>query len=570
MSEPLDLNAAAVLLERAVTWHQRGEVARAESAYRQVLDADPSSADAMALLGTIHHERGDRELALRLLRAAIALRPDQGRYYHNLALVLAARGDRPGNVAALRTQCMLNPQDPEAWAALIFAMDLHPHSVPSIRLADRRDFNRHCCAALTLQATPHTNDRDPDRPLRVGYLSADCKAHSAMMVCEPVLNNHTLTQVIPIVYSSLVTKDQPIDATEAPVEPGVERPYDDQVTRRIKRAVAGWRDVGGLSDAQLAQQIRADQIDIAVDLSGFSAGNRLVALAHQPAPVQMTAWGHITGVGMDAVRYLLACPTSVPDEHRSHYREEVLHLPCVVPYRLPDPLPQLTPPPIESNGYITFGYLGRSAKASEGVWSAWVDILHRVPHSRLILKSADYSDADYRARISDYFISLKISAHRLEFRPSSDHDRHLATYNECDVILDAFPQGGGVTTLEASVMGVRSVALAGNYLNARVAPAILKAIGAGQYVAESTTAYVQLAVLAAMTPWRLADRVWLRNQLLRSDLVDGAAYTAAVEALYRQAWHAWLAPATVEATPITVGASTFTRAPSVLAGGNRG
>lgn len=511
----------AVLLQQATVWQQDGDLERAETAYRRVLALDPAQPDALNLLALIHHEKGDRELAVRMLRAAIKINP-AARYYTNLGVILAARGDRTGSVAAYRQSVQLNPGSTAAWPGVIFSMDLHPHATPAVRLADRRAFNARHCAALTAAAAPHTNDPDPARRLRVGYISADFTNHSASMVFEPVLAGHDHENVEVFCYWQ-------------------QEGDRDAITDQVEAQADHWRVVNALSDDALAEMIRADEIDILIDLSGYSNGNRLLMLARKPAPIIMTGWGHVTGLGIDACDYILADRICVPPEHEGRYHERVLNLPCVVGYDPRPPYPEIAAPPADVNGYVTFGYFGRASKTGETTWAAWADILHRVPGSRLVLKGNDYRDVGYRATVTDFFVSLRISSHRLEFLGPSPRLHHLESHGGIDIALDPFPQGGGVTALEACLMGVPSVALLGDYLNARIAPSILTAVGHPEWVAKSVAEYTDLAVTLAQQPRTVQDRQQLRQALLGSILCDPRAYAAAVERVYRQAWREWCA-----------------------------
>ena len=515
-----------VLLQQASVWQADGDLPKAEEAYRRVLALDPSNPDAMNLLALIHHDQGDRDVAIRLLRAAIKIRPE-ARFYTNLGVVLAAHGDRTGSVAAYRLAVAANPAGIVAWPGVIFAMDLHPHSLPAVRLADRRAFNARHCAALTAEAAPHTNDPDPDRRLRIGYISADFKLHSAANVFLPVLRDHDHHNVEVTCYWQ--------QEGEA-----------DAITDRVEGYADRWRVVNELDDQQLADLIRDDRIDILVDLSGYSNGNRLLALARKPAPLIMTAWGHVTGLGIDACDYILADDLTIPPEHEPLYHEQILRLPCTVAYEPPDDVPEVAPPPKEINGYTTFGYLGRANKCSEAVWAVWAEILHRVPGSRLILKGNDYRDQAFRAYITDFFIGLRISSHRIEFRGPSPRKHHLEAHADVDIALDPFPQGGGVTVLEACLMGVPTVAMLGNYLNGRIAPSILRAVVPDPYAASAMIAstpaeYADHAVETAERTMTLQHRLLLRRWLLDSVLVRPREYTRSVEAVYRAAWRRWVA-----------------------------
>ena len=526
-----------VLLQRASVWLQDQQLEQAEEGLRRVLALDPTSADAMNLLGLLHHERGDREMGIRLIRAAITMNPTAGRYHLNLGALLASSGDRPGAAASYRRAISINPGLTSAWASVIFEMDLNPFATPAMRLQDRRAYNAQHCAALTAAAPPNTNDPNPDRPLHVGYLSADFTNHSAAMAFNPVFDGHDRSKWKISAYWQN------------------ERPAD-EITAHFRTVVNGvWREVKDLTDAQLAQQIRDDGVDILVDLSGYSTGSRTLTIARKPAPVIITAWGHATGLGLDACDYLLGDAVAIPPEHEDRYHEQILRAPCVLAYAPWNPVPDLSAPPAEQNGFVTFGYLGRPSKCNPAVWGTWAQILSRTPHSRLILKHADYRVTGYRQRALDAFSALRIAENRVEFRYNTSRFDHLAAAAEVDIALDPFPQNGGITLLESCLMGVPTICLLGDHINGRAAAAILMAIGHPEWVARTTEDYVDLAVNLAEVGTTLAARMKLRQDLVESVLCKPTAYAQAVEAEYRRAWLTWCEGQKPETAPTPIHAA---------------
>lgn len=507
------------LFQSAMSLHQQGKAVEAEAAYRRVLKHRPDDADALGLLGLICNGDGRRDEALRLIRQGISIRPSWIRYY-NLGVVLESAGDIPGCVAAFRQSALMNPTNTDGWTSAVFNADLHPYATPAMRLADRRTFNAQHCAHLTAAAPEHTNSPDPHRRLRVGYLSADFTNHSASMVFGPVLEGHDHAAVEVYCYWQ-------------------QRTAPDEITERIRGYADHWRVVSNLSDEQLDMQIRADGIDILVDLSGYSNGNRLTMLARKPAPIIMTGWGHVTGLGIDASDYILADAITTPDELAHQYHERALRLPCVVAFDPRPPYPEVAAPPAEKNGYVTFGYFGRALKTSEPVWSTWANVLHRVPNSRLVFKGREYMDPAYRTKLLEFFASLHVHSGRLTFLPPTLRQEHLAAYGEIDVALDPFPQSGGVTLLEACLMGVPSVAMLGDHLNARIAPSVLATLGYPHWVALDTQHYVEVAAVLAEATATREGRQAIRAALLNSIICKPREYAAAVESVYRTAWAEW-------------------------------
>lgn len=509
---------AAALLESAIGLHQHGQAKQAESAYRRVLSMDPSNADALAMLGLIRRSRGEADAAERLLRASLGLKSTANAWY-NLGLVLEGKCDVPGALAAFRQAALLDSSDVTNWSSAIFLGDLHPYSTSAVRLADRRTFNQVHCATLTALAPSLTNDRDPDRRLRVGYLSADFVDHSAGYVFEPVLKGHDRSQVEIFLYWQ-------------------QRQPADEHTNRFS-LYGHWRTVNAPTDEQLAQQIRDDDIDVLVDLAGYSNGHRLLALARKPAPIIMTGWGHVTGLGIDASDYILADAVTIPEGSEHLYHERVLRLPCAMAFDPRPPYPEVAPPPAARRGHVTFGYFGRAMKLSEPVWAVWAEILARVPNSRLVFKGREYTVPTYRQRIVEFFASLRVSSNRLDFLGHTDRPTHLAAYSGVDIALDSFPQNGGVTTLEACLMGVPSVTLLGDHLNGRAGASMLSVLDLDHWVGIDRQHYIEIAVMLASHPLPPEHRAGLRDLLLDSILCNPTAYARAVEALYRQAWREW-------------------------------
>jgi protein O-GlcNAc transferase len=311
------------------------------------------------------------------------------------------------------------------------------------------------------------------------------------------------------------------------------------MTEMMRASVDLWRSVADLDDEALADLIRSDEIDILVDLAGVTSGGRLLAMARRPAPVQITAWGYATGLGLSYIDYLLSDRVAIPPEHMDRHREQILYLPALMAADLEatgDPTPDITPRPDRPP---TFGYFGRAMKLTDTMLSVWAQILQSVPNSRLIFKCSDCKDAQRKDRILDLFIGLGVDGHRIEFRGETSRVEHLQQHNDLDVCLDTSPVGGGTTTLDACLMGVPTVTLLGDAVPGRVSASILTAIDEPRLIATSVDAYIAQAVGTALVPGIHRDREWRRRAFLDSIMCDPDRYTRAVEDCFRQAWRAW-------------------------------
>jgi protein O-GlcNAc transferase len=511
---------AVVLLQQVKVLVRDQQFGRVEELCSEALVMDPGNADALNLLGQALFERGDVATALACLKRAAKIE-GSGRMWSNLGVVLQASRDYVTGITAYRQALRIDPLNITTWTNLLFAMDHHPEASPQLRMADRRAFNAMHCASLTAAAEPHDNDRDPDRMLRIGYVSADFKNHSASVAFGPVIFGADRERFHLTLYDN--------NAERA-----------DQETTRFHDAADAVLGVSEMSDVELARRIRADRIDILVDLTGYSSGGRLPVFARRPAPIQMTGWGHATGTGLDCMDYLFSDAVTIPPEHEANYRERIIRLPCVVGFDVRPPYPEVSGPPAERNGYVTFGYLGRAYKLNERCLSVWAELLRRMPTARLILKAKEYANPVLREWVLSVFAALGVTSDRLSLRGSTARELHLATYNEVDVHLDPFPHGGGVTTLEACLMGVPTVTLLGDYVSGRISASVLSVLGGPGGVPTTVDGYAEKAIHMASLPWNLGDRQSLRHAILSSILCDNRGYAASVEEAYRMAWKRWV------------------------------
>lgn len=513
----------AAMLESAMDVHESGDLTRALRAYQQIMGLDPENIQAVTMAGLIHAAQGEHEAAEFLLRRSLAIAPTCVAY-NTLGVVLLARRQWDASINCYRSSIALDPTNTSTWPNLLFGLDLHPWATPAIQHAERRAFNELYCRALTESAPPHTNIPDPDRRLKVGYVSGDFKQHSAAHGFGPVVLGHHLDQFEVHLY----------DVDQAPPN------ADDQVAAWF-REMDGvtFHDVRGYDDATLAATIRTDGMDILVDLSGYSGGGRAMAFARKPAPIQISGFGYATGLGIDAMDYMVGDDVLIPESHEKHYHEKILRVPCFMGYEKAPPWPDIWAAPKKRNGYVTYGYLGRAIKISPQTIAAWGEILTRVPNARMILKSGEYKDETLVAQIRGGLTALGVNPAHLEFRQGSSRLDHLSNYSEVDISLDPFPHGGGVTTVESVLMGTPTITLLGNYVCGRTGASILTTLGFKSAVARTPFEYVKHAVDMADVEWTLEDRRALRARLCGSVLMNDDKYARAVEDEYRRVWIAW-------------------------------
>ncbi len=359
-------------------------------------------------------------------------------------------------------------------------------------------------------------------PIRVGYVSKDYFRHSVAYFLEPILECHDRSAFQVYCYSTLL---QP-----------------DRMTERFRQLADVWRDVSLLSSDALVQQIAADEIDILVDLSGHTSGNRLLAFARKPAPLQITYLGHPGTTGFSTMDWRIGdAVTDPPGMTEAHYTEQIFRLPgCFLTYRPADGAPPVALPPSLAKGYITFGSFNNAAKINEEVVKVWARILGHVPGSRLFLKSFSFSTQYGRERMAQAFERYGIGRERLDLVAwRADVGNHLELYGEVDIALDPFPYNGTTTTCEALWMGVPVVCLAGMRHSGRVGASLLASQGLGELLGKTIDEYVRIAIDLAGAPDRLAAlRQRMRADMAASGLLDRRAFVRDLESAYRAMWAA--------------------------------
>lgn len=548
---------AALLANLGSALYRLGRLAESERAYRRAFALRPDYPEALSNFGNVLFDLERIEESVAANRRAVALKPDYAPAWNNLGNGLKRLGRYADAVGAYERAHVLAPDYADALANLgetlkeqgraaeavavlrravagapgraaigsnfLFAMNADGGLAPDDVFAAHREWGRRVAAAAP-PAGRHDNSRDPDRRLRVGYLSPDFRRHSVAYFFEPLLAAHDRRAIEVICYSN------------------VARP--DAVTERLKGLADGWREGRALDDADLAASIRRDAIDVLVDLAGHTMDSRLAVLAHRPAPVQASYLGYPNTTGLAAVDLRLTDASCDPlgDADRFHV-EKLVRLPRVfLAYRPPDDAPETAPPPCLANGFVTFGSFNNLAKVGPETVAAWAAVLGAVPDARLFLKAKALACEGTRARVAAAFGREGVAPARLEFSGWIVDGNPLSAYRRVDVALDTFPYNGTTTTCEALWMGVPVATVAGRTHAGRVGLSLLSAAGLGELAFADAPALVAgAAALAHDRDRLLVLRRTLRARLAASPLLDGPGLARAIEAAYRAAWGDWCA-----------------------------
>jgi protein O-GlcNAc transferase len=378
------------------------------------------------------------------------------------------------------------------------------------------------CDAWTRDAPFHTNTPEPERRLRVGYVSGDFRAHAVAWFFEHLLEHRDVAAVEVFCYDNTASTDT--------------------TSSSLRSHSAHWREIAGDDDATVAQRIRADGIDILIDLSGHTSRNRLDVFARKPAPIQMTWLGYPLTTGMAAMDYRI-CDAMVdpPGISESWYREQLVRLPdCAWCFREPLNSPGLSAAPALRNGYLTFASFNQINKINDAVIDVWSSIMRALPTSRLLIARMPQGRA--RDELIAHWRERGLDVTRVDLHGFTDRAGFLELHALADVALDPFPCNGGTTTCETLWMGLPVITLAGTAGAARAGASILNAANLSDWIAQNTEEYLRIAGDLAADPHELSlRRLSLREHLRQSPLMTGARFTRHFEAALRSVWRDWCA-----------------------------
>ena len=499
------------------------QLERALDCYAHVLSAQPDEPDYLVDAAEINRRAGNLARALDLSAHALALRPQDVRAWQVRGNALEELDRLDEALDCLRHEIELKPGDINVHSNLLFLSNRADLLPPQQLAAEYRRWGELYADPLTAAAEAHANTPDPERPLRVGYVSADFRRHAMAYFVEPFLARHDRRACRVSCYSN--------------------NPRPDEVSLRLRGLADEWRDIAGVSDDEAARLIRDDGIDILIDLAGHTGGNRLQLFARKPAPVQMTWLGYLGGTGMAAMDYRISDHYADPvGDADAEYRERLLRLPhskwCYLP---PASMPACNSLPALSRGCVTFGSFCSFPRISNVMLRTWARLLHGLPGSRLRMIGAPSGES--LDRMLEIFDAAGVYADRLDLVGRLPLDACLQQYLEIDIALDSFPCNGGTTTCESLWMGVPVVSCSDPKARSgasRSGFSLLSNAGLPELAVPTLEEYVGIALrLAADLPALAQLRATLRERVRASPLLDAEGFTRDLETLYRVAWREW-------------------------------
>jgi predicted O-linked N-acetylglucosamine transferase (SPINDLY family) len=500
-------------------WKHLANISEAIACYRRSLALEPHFAEAHNNLAAAFTDQGRLDEAIDSYEEAIHLRPGGTNFYANLgtALIQMARLDEA--IAWLRKALQMNPALTRAHSQLLFAIHFSRDFDAAARYEEHRRWSDQFEASVAKFIRPHAHDRSPTRRLKIGYVSPNFREHCLALFMLPTFSEHDHREFEIYLYSD------------------VARP--DEITQRLRATADVWRDTVGLSDDQLAELIRQDQIDIVVDLTMHMDGSRLLVFARKPAPIQATWLAYPGTTGLSTIDYRVTDPhLDPPGLFDPYYSEQSIRLPDT--FWCYDPLttePLISPLPALANGYITFGCLNNFCKLNTSTLQLWARALSAVPPSRLILLAPEGSCREWVLQI---FARENISAGRIHFVALCPRRQYLEHYHQIDIALDTLPYNGHTTSLDAYWMGVPVVTLVGQTVVGRAGLSQLTNLGLPEFIAHTPDQFVQIAADLSTDLPRLSHlRSTLRTRMEQSPLMDAPRFARGIESAYRTMWHRW-------------------------------
>lgn len=502
-----------------ITFKDLGRFDEAIAAFQHALLLKPDFAKAYNNLGNAFRDQGRLNEAVAAFQQALTLNPDFAEAHLNLGNTSKDQGRLDEAIIHFQRALDLKPGYPSAYSNLVYTLEFHPGYDSKAIAKEHQGWNLRFAEPLKKAALPHSNERDPERKLRVGYVSPDFRGHPVGRFLLPLIEHHNRQNFELFAYAQVT--------------------HPDAITGRFRALIGNWRDTVGVSDAQLADQIRRDGIDVLIDLTMHMEDNRLLVFARKPAPVQATWLAYCSSTALEAIDYRLSDPyLDPPGGNDSFYSEETIRLRetywC---YQPTGREPEVNPLPALKKGFVTFACLNNFAKLNEPILAIWRRILQAVPQSRLLIHTAQ---GDHRQQFLQGMERSGIEAQRIQFAGKLPMKEYFGLYHGIDLALDPAPYGGGTTTCDALWMGAPVVSLAGKRAVGRSGLSILSNIGLPELVGATTEEYVQIAVDLAGNLERLAElRATLRQRMQASPLMNAPQFARDMEEAYRMMWNNW-------------------------------
>lgn len=501
-----------------------GRLVEAIGPLERAASLKPSLTNAHVALATVFQDLGRLDSAAACCAWALEVDPGCADAHNRLGCVLAEQGSVAEALESFSRALACQPGHATAHSNIVFSLAFDPGATAETILAEGRRWAEAHAPSDAGRPPSHANDRNPERRLRVGYVSPDFRRHPNSLYFVPLLEQHDRSAMEVFCYSL------------------VSRP--DDMTARIRDSADAFRTLTRASDTEALACIREDRVDVLVDLAMHMGDNRLQLFASKPAPVQVAWLAYPGTTGLEAIDYRISDPHLDPPglDVSGLYAEKTVRLPDSF-WGCYDPGPMVRgldvgPLPALDAGHVTFASFNSYKKTNPELFALWADVLRAVGGSRLLLLAPAGRARDGARRA---FARAGIAPERVEFveagRPQAEY---FARYHRADVCLDTLPYNGHTTTLDALWMGVPVVTLVGSTIVGRAGLCYARNLGLEELVAATPEQFVAIAAELARDLPRLARlRAELRGRMERSPLMDAGRFARNLESAFRGMWRRW-------------------------------
>lgn len=504
----------------SMLWSASNNWPSLEACARSLLKIKPDYNKAYSLLASALRHQHRYSEATSVLESLLKLNPNSANTVGDIGSLLAYTGNTDEAVHYLERAVKLEPDNLRLRTNLCFWLN-HSEKASASEI-----FNAHKAYGEVVERNfpprklPFTNQREPQKKIRLGFVSGDLFNHAVANFLEPVISGIDKDQFELYFYSN--------------------NSFKDSTTDRLKTYSSKWSIIHGRSDTSVWEEIRTDQIDILIDLSGHTSRNRLPVFSMRAAPIQMSWIGYLGTTGVREMDYFPISKEiefSGPVDHL--FTESLIRFPSGIPFSPSDDSPDISDLPCLKNGFFTFGSFNRPSKISDFSILLWARVLRAVPHSRMIVGAMTDGLATAE-RIKKVFENNGITGDRLTFIPRSPMRKYLQSHADVDLLLDTVPYGGGTTTCHGLWMGVPTVSYAGEPLLTRLGAFLLAKVGLNQFVASNQDDFVDRASYWAQNTTELATiRKELRQHPGLNADTSNRLIVRQYEAAFRHAWSAW-------------------------------
>ena len=464
-----------------------GRYEEAIEAYHKALENDNSLIKAYNNLGTIYRKKADILSAISSYKSALQLDPTRLDIHSNLLMSMAS-------IEAVSTEDYL---------------------------VEAKRYGLQAKQGVTTYTDWPLLNQSENKLLNVGFVSGDLRNHPVAAFIESFIGLFDESNVTLTAFSTT--------------------PRVDVESERLKGYFKTWHHIDQMSDKQAADLIYQEKVDILIDLSGHTAGNRLPVFAWKPAPIQISWIGYFASTGLAEMDYILPTNELSPPEYAAHYVEKQWAIKSTGSLSILDVEAEVDGLPAFRNDYVTFGSFHSLAKISDDVIQVWCEILLAVPNSKIYLKCKELFDEQLQLLIKEKFVAKGIDEHRLIIEAASPLNEYFKAYNHVDIGLDPFPYNSGTVGYHSLWMGVPYIALKGDRMLSRIGYSNLSQVGLSNLAANDIKQYVEIAVeLASDLPHLEKIRLGLRDKALSSGLFDGSKIINDLQTAFRNMWKLYL------------------------------